>query len=364
MIKNVIIYIHGISPRENLATIASAESSNDLQHLREEKRIAKISHSGDYKRLKNGIEAHLLSAKKKVWKEGLHCFTEWGWEYKESDAKNLGKSHRLKDAQHYIAQRQFQFIKNRIGFSFFPQKRLRTIALYGLSDAFYYLSTDGQKSVRARIYNQLYNQIEPIIVDLKNQIALTIIGHSAGSIVAFDIMNFLGSDISVDELESQQKELEKKQERLRRRQLQQSSPYTKGQAVIRDTLDVVKSQLKLASLSRSARILPRFLITMGSPLSMIYLRSDENVDALAYGMKVNYNTLGPFNMDSGAEFKWINFWDKNDFISYPVSPLFTDSPQIIDVHVRSAWNPLKSHTNYWKSQNVHKNIAIHWQDIR
>ncbi|MCW9708141.1 hypothetical protein [Fodinibius salsisoli] len=364
MDQQVIIYIHGISPDENLATIAKVIDGEDLREIQDPQRKMELSHRKEYEALQSGVKRYLRKEnKQEEWDKAEHCFTEWGWEYQESDAQNLGASHRLKDAQHYLGQRVIKAITDSYWFTLLPQKAIRKLALYGLADAFYYISSDGRKSIRARIYHLIGNRLGNLLSDPDSTITITIIGHSAGSVVAFDLVNYLFTEdkLSMTELLEEANALEKNISELRKLREQHEMPFTKGDAALEDTLSFVKSLITLKSIKEDNRLTLRRLITMGSPIAMMALRSDKRIRDLAYGNRIPLDSLGLTANGKNSEAPlWVNMWNKYDPISFPVEPMVEESPNVKDYHLRTAWNPLNSHTNYWHSKNVHRLLARLW----
>jgi hypothetical protein len=69
------------------------------------------------------------------------------------------------------------------------------------------------------------------------------------------------------------------------------------------------------------------------------------------------------NPFSGTTHKWINFVDTDDVLAYPVQPLLADgqitgqNPNPKDVFVKSGWLPILAHMNYWRSDEVAREIV-------
>jgi len=360
----VVIYIHGISPDEELATFSNAKEVADLSAIHDPLRKSKISHEKEYNAFKQGISRFILDeSKQKAWDQAEHCFSEWGWEYQETDANNLGASHRLKDAQHQLGQRVIQAIKDTYWISLFPQKAVRKLALYGLSDAFYYVSSEGQNSIRGRIYHQIASRLRGVLDDPNASVSLTLIGHSAGSVIAFDLVSYLFTDaeLFMGDLDGQARELDNNIAIRRKHRKQLSRVFSKKDAVLRESRAVVENLIRLKSMRVAKRLTLRRLITMGSPIAMMAFRSDQSIRALAYGNRVSLSSLGLAGTGGSLVNPcWVNIWNKYDPISFPVEPMVDVGHSVKDFHLRIAWNPLKIHTNYWVSKNVHQLIARLW----
>ena len=62
--------------------------------------------------------------------------------------------------------------------------------VYGFSDMFYYVSTDGKAAIRGDT-EQIVQFVEAGQGDPREPISLTMVGHSAGSVIAFDFCYYL-----------------------------------------------------------------------------------------------------------------------------------------------------------------------------
>ena len=61
------------------------------------------------------------------------------------------------------------------------------------------------------------------------------------------------------------------------------------------------------------------------------------------------------------DFRWINYYDKDDILGWPLEPLNSSYRQLVeDVELRTrgvlGWTPM-SHTKYWKSGSFLKPVA-------
>lgn len=365
MNQEVVIYIHGITPDEKLATIAKAKDFEDLRSIHEPENKAKVSHENEYMALRSGISQRIKDdAKQASWDQAVHCFTEWGWEYQESDAANLGASHRLADAQHELGQRVLRAIKDAYWIKFIPLP-IRKLTLYGMSDIFYYVSHDGRASIRARICHQIASQLRDILDEPSINISLTLLGHSAGSVIALDLVSYLFTDdeLFMEELIEQARNLEKSKADAEKQRRSEGGLYRKIDAVIDDSLDFVEGLMKLKSAKNDGRLTLKSLVTMGSPVSMMALRSDRRIKDLAYGgSRVSLESLGlKSSSDEREDDCWINIWNKSDPISFPVKPMMEESNLVKDFCVRVlSLNPIKWHTGYWSSKKVQRLLARKW----
>jgi hypothetical protein len=104
------------------------------------------------------------------------------------------------------------------------------------------------------------------------------------------------------------------------------------------------------------RLQTRFfgLFTMGSPVGLFMLRKS-----------VAFSTPTPFaelRLPLRAGQRWLNFWDAQDVIAYPLEDVFrsdpgTDDRFVLDVKVDTGDLIVDSHTNYWRNKDVARSIA-------
>ncbi|NEO98745.1 MAG: hypothetical protein F6K58_08715 [Symploca sp. SIO2E9] len=127
--EEYLIYIHGISPEYNK------------------------SHQEAYDCLHQGISA-CISRDVLEWHNAKRCDVEWGWN--DEGEGQQAKGHRLlAKAQENLVARLFPRIEEARDFSINPARLIvpgaRELMLKGFSDMFYYVSEDGQNSVRLEV---------------------------------------------------------------------------------------------------------------------------------------------------------------------------------------------------------------------
>jgi hypothetical protein len=96
------------------------------------------------------------------------------------------------------------------------------------------------------------------------------------------------------------------------------------------------------------------LFTMGSPIGLFMLRKS-----------VAFSTPTPFEelrLALRAGQRWLNFWDAQDVIAYPLEQLFRSDPStddrfVLDVKVDTGDFIIDSHTHYWRNKDVARSIA-------
>ncbi len=305
--RELVFYIHGVSPS------------------REGRR-----HTAEYRALHEGIGRHMPADKE--WPE-KHEGAEWGWNVQgEEDPK----SHQaLTKAQNILGDRVFDAIGEQRDWTWNPTRlltnALRELLFFGFGDMFYYVSADGKWSVRHEVAGQILKYVtEDQEQDLP--LSITLLGHSAGSVIAFDFLYYVFSQ-------------------------------RQHQFLHRDDDDTAAGMAKLRELASNRMLRLRRLITFGSPISLLAFRSDALVEILSRGEKLRVEDYGlTSQLEGGGELegpRWINIWDKDDPIAWPTAQLM-DSPLTEDVYVDVSEFASAAHNAYWESDVVHRTIASAW----
>lgn len=303
-------------------------------------------HHEDYMQLHEGVMKHIPST---TWPSKFGG-AEWGWQA-PSEKK---ESHRaLAEAQKIFGGKVIDIVNQSYDATIHPARiavnKLRPTMMYGFGDMFYYVSTSGKWSIRNSIANQLIEHIEKSL-PTNDDISLTLIGHSAGSVIAFDLLYYL---FVADEKYDRHTWIHE----------------LGGTKADNNDLDIIKNNFdKLRTLVKNKKLRLRQLITLGSPISMLMYRGDALVEILASGetlIPAEYgleSELSQGNLNKGLP-RWINFWDKDDPISWPIAPVMGDTNLVKDVYIDvSDWVHL-AHNKYWTDKDVHKSIAEHWSQL-
>ncbi len=315
-----LIYIHGVSQDNNL------------------------DHKTIYDNLHQGVETVKTQFPNRLaWEKADRCDVEWGWNY---DAHSSPEANRLlAEAQDQFADRILPQIKEADDLTLNPLRfvlfTVRNLMIRGFSDMFYYASRDGKSSIRATVASQIMQCINQPL-EKGEPISLTLLGHSAGSVVAFDFLFYLFAP----------EDILKKHEFIE----------TKYENIDDSTL---KDFEKLRQLAVDKKLRIRRLITFGSPISMLAFRSNAVLDILANGNQLNPSNYG---LDQNHQIfgnpltgpRWVNFWDQDDFISWPVKPLMQNTSTIQDIYTDVGDRVATAHNKYWSSKVVHEEIAAHW----
>lgn len=311
-----LIFIHGVSDQNNQ------------------------SHTPTYDQLYGGIDGvDKEFTHSDQWETAIRCDVEWGWNYDPPSA-NPGGHRLLAQAQENVAKMMTPLIDKASDFSLNPARGAlsgaRQLMIQGFSDMIYYASKDGRNSVRATVASQILEKIRDPLAE-ESPISLTFFGHSAGSVVSFDFLFYLFADDSL----------------------------VSDRTFFDETNPEHKQFLVLRELAQSGRLRVRRLITFGSPISMLSFRNDAVLDILAKGEKLNPSDYG---FDRNPEVfgeplpgpRWINIWDKDDIIAWPVAPLMPESSMVTDMYIDVGDFISRAHNQYWDNKKVHRAIAKAW----
>jgi len=103
------------------------------------------------------------------------------------------------------------------------------------------------------------------------------------------------------------------------------------------------------------------LYTLGSPLALWALRWSES--KIPFGKPINFPGLELHSHYPNLKGEWINFYDRDDIIGYPLRPLnglyrqmVTEDREVNVGSIMESWNP-GSHLGYWTSKKVQQPIA-------
>lgn len=199
-------------------------------------------------------------------------------------------------------------------------KGLRELLQYAWSDAFYYTAEDGEERTRHDVWKQILTGVTH-----DEEVDLTIVCHSGGTLVAHDFLFYLFSD-------------DRRQQRQK---------YADA-----DLWAQAESKWRI-----------RRLVTMGSPLAPLMVRSVALVDKFAGDptFRLDVNKLG-FDRGShgGGESRWLNVWDVHDILSFPIGGLYDHDPRIHDLYPDVGDWPASAHDKYWASSRTHSMLAQRW----
>lgn len=238
-------------------------------------------------------------------------FTEW----------HVGQ---LSQAANIIYDDAFPGLKNQ---PFNPMRGIRYFVTFFLGDVAAYVSED-VNFIRRLVWQQIWDQLEQ---PLKQEEAIySIVAYSLGTAIAFD---YLYSLFKKDELFVPLPDPQERPE------------------------DLGLTPVAGASSEECQLLQERFrhFFTLGSPIGLFTLRKGS-----LWMRTQPFNQL--YNPVRGQNRVWLNFWDSEDPIAYPLAQLFSRNPEnqganLVDVPVETGFLLLDSHTRYWENRQVAAEIA-------
>jgi hypothetical protein len=302
--NDILFYIHGVTPNRTPAP-----------------------HRALYRQLNDGI-----TALRSDWPQ-TYSGAEWGWSPGENTPHD---QELLSQAQNQLGHRVLPAVSNAKDFNINPARialnQLRELNFYGFSDMFYYTSETGKQAVRSAIARQLLTFVNEQQPSPEKPVRISIIGHSAGCVIGLDLLFHLFHP--------------------------EQAPYTSHCFVDGAAQDEAADLRRMA---RDGSLQIRRLITLGNPLAAMAFRHNRVVEAIAAGEKLNPAHYGLIPDDTLPGPRWINIWDRDDPLAWPVEPLMnTDSGAVKDVYVNVSDWITKAHSAYWTSKATHKAIAERW----
>lgn len=197
---------------------------------------------------------------------------------------------------------------------------IRETLQFAWADAFFYTSEDGEERTRNDVWSQVLGEITQ-----DDDVDLTFICHSGGTLVAHDFLFYLFSGKRDD----------------KRKDYADAATW--------------------AAAEERWRI--RTLVTMGSPLAPLMVRSSWLVDKFAsdsyFRLDPDLIGLGK-SPHAGGQGRWLNVWDIHDILSFPVSGLYGDDDRVRDLSPDVGDWPGSVHNRYWTSVRAHRLLAEHW----
>ena len=338
MVREVMVYVHGVTPKGSR------------------------SHTKDYRALHEGLRRHNAALPPDF------CGAEWGWD----PTGGRGRSHQLLyKAEEELGGRAMAAVRDDGDFTLNPLRvavdKFRGLMMYGFADMFYYVSKDGKNAVRYALAKTVLDHLHGLGVDLDgggDAVSLTLLGHSAGSVAAFDFLFALFyAPRKIEEF------IEPAQVRSGPSQDATRAATPAPAAEVAGTVSDLK---RLKAMAEAGNLRVRRLFTFGSPVTMTAFRADSlltilsrdedgsrsnRVDGAHYGLTRNDPAFGP----ALAGPRWVNLWDKDDPIAWPVEPLMKQAgAEVADVYVDVSDSVTKVHAAYWTSDRFHREVARRW----
>lgn len=205
-----------------------------------------------------------------------------------------------------------------------PMLRLirQELVQFGLADAIYYASAEGECAVRVAIYGQVLEALRPHrdAADVR----VHIVAHSLGVTVSHDFLfGLFGKTTEPDFL----KQATKQEDR---------DDYSHWRKKASD------GSLRLGS-----------FVSMASQLPMFVLRKQALVDRLAAGDTLDPSIIGL----TGDEVRWLILYDVDDVLGFATRELYGNAPMIRQIQVDSGDTPICAHTDYWKNMQTIEEVA-------
>jgi hypothetical protein len=203
-----------------------------------------------------------------------------------------------------------------------PIRKLRYFVTFYLGDVTAYVSENDNN-----ISTSVWEQIKTATIEGP----YSLIGHSLGSIIAFDFLYDL---------------------------LERDRLFLPNS----DVASLESQQLIEEFAKNKVRVQKNFrnLFTLGSMVGLFMMRSGK----LWQNEPAFTNLVNPIRQLSESEMSrsWVNFYDKEDVLAYPLENLFDLNPDnlyraIEDMEVQAGNLVYDSHTNYWNNDKMAGKIA-------
>ena len=256
---------------------------------------------------------------------------EWGWERSPGDDRYLAAAERR------IAGKVFREMEKRFDFApvFFWARpaydKLRETFFYGFDDLFYYVSEDGETTIRNNIFNAISREISERCLEVRGKprpVSLTFFAHSAGSVIAHDLLfHLFGPEVT-----------------------------RPGEGEVH----------KVRTLVNRGLVRVKKLYTMGSPITALAVRSNNVIKRILDEEKLLPEEIGLTPEDGLDNPRWVNFWDKDDIFSYPVEVLYETGGPGAKAVIEDKYVDLGPflgdlfpycHHKYWTSRRVINYVA-------
>lgn len=304
--KEVLIFIHGVTPKPQLR-----------------------SHSEDYDVFSRYLQDELGSRGKTFAPTRIDI--GWGYDQKQSTLDRI-----LEENERKLLEMVTNAAEDNLDPTLNPARilhnLLRETVVMGLADLIYYIDEDGKREVRKNVLSTLLNGIPKLADD--DDIALTIISHSAGTVIMHDVLYII---------------------------------FGNGKNHYLSDPEDIRLLERFKTFAKNDRLFIKFWVTLGSPLTPLMVRSanllnkfynngtkDGKLDLEELGIKKTVN----------RQSLWLNLWDKDDILSYPIAFLYNDPHGLIqDRYLDIGDGFPKAHTDVWKSDKVTRAVANYLENL-
>ena len=209
------------------------------------------------------------------------------------------------------------------GLRFLVRKLREELVQFGLADAIYYASEEGERAVRAAVYGQVLQGLRELRSE--PEVMLHVVGHSLGVTVAHDFLYGLFGKPGMPHFLTQTSSQQDRDDYAFWRE--------KAQA----------NQLIMGSFT-----------SMASQLPLFALRKQALVDQLAAGKVLDPSVIG---IVPNGQTQWLIVYDVDDPLGFATRELYGDRPEVRQVQVDAGDTPINAHTAYWKNKLVIREAA-------
>lgn len=199
-------------------------------------------------------------------------------------------------------------------------KAWRYFMSFFVADAVAYVDkTDN--GIRRDVWRDINSEFQLKPGEEKEVPSFTVVGHSLGSVIAYDFVHALMKLDKIFKFGDPVKDINESNPKL-----------TKGQI----------EKLKKAF---------NGLVTFGSPVALFMMRRRDLYENSFAALR---SPVG----GNGDNRKWLNFWDSDDLIAYPLEDLFGQHKgSLTDLQVETGLIMPWAHTGYWKNKDMAGEIA-------
>ena len=314
MPTNILIFIHGITPEER-----------------------PTSHQRDYRDLWEAMQVERPTLTGQIDKV---VEVEWGNRFVGGP---MGPDTLLSDAERQIAGRvRFDVVEQHpgpgnvlhpgvLGDVGIPGVRRlarnirERLVQFGLADAVYYASEDGERAVRNAIYGKVLRELREY--KASPELRLHVVAHSLGVTVAHDFLYGLFGKFEAPDFLSQ----------------------------TNNALDRQDYEFWRARAAAQQLIVGSF-VNMASQLPLFVLRKQKLVTRLAEGKVLSPADIG-IGLGTDHTVRWLVVYDVDDVLGFATRELYGNHPSIRQVQVDSGDSPIGAHTEYWRTAMVVREAA-------
>jgi pimeloyl-ACP methyl ester carboxylesterase len=202
---------------------------------------------------------------------------------------------------------------------------LRRFMVNFAADAIAYQPMPGEANVYADVHACFADSLANLVKRAGPDLPLVVIAHSLGTVVASNYFYDL-----------------------------QESPKRASQRRPDLVPGKVRERIGDTPLERGETL--AWLFTMGSPIALWSLRYDKP----EFGVPIQVPAAAFARSRPGLRCGWINIFDEDDVIGYPLQPLYPgailEDKRVNAGNLLTSWNPL-SHDAYWTDSDVTEKIA-------